>query len=141
MGGALALFGFGSLKAVWLIMWVIARANSIEFSFGTVRSTVLKLYGAVVTIDAGRAWLPVAMRTAGMIPPSGKMPAGAFWVDLLATFVAAICLARFVDRLNDDDGKAFVGLVGFWNLALGFALRLLFVAVGHALLATVHTVL
>jgi hypothetical protein len=50
-------------------------------------------------------------------------------------------LARFVDRLNDDDGKAFVGLVGFWNLALGFALRLLFVAVGHALLATVHTVL
>ena len=135
---SLGIVGFECIKVGVLIALVLVRARTWEFSFGTLRATILKITAAVIFIDAGRAWLHVGMTATGMISASGKGPAGAFWLDVMAMLFIAILLARFVFGMDDENGGALVAVTGMLNWVLDLLLKLLLIAGVYVAAAAHH---
>lgn len=107
--------------ALSLMAWYLAGKSG--GSFGNPLSTILKIAGLVVALDAAILWTWTAMVAVGAI--TNRFYVGkTLLVLFLVTLVAAAVISQFVYGLHGDEANLFSRFVAGGNLAINVLLIL-----------------
>jgi hypothetical protein len=115
-----------------LLAWYIASTSG--GSFGNPLTTILKIAGLIVGLDAATLWTWTAMVAVGAITPSGQFYIGkTLLVLFLVTLVAAAIVAQLLYGLHGDEANLFSRFIAGGNLVMNVLLLVGLVVVVHAL--------
>jgi hypothetical protein len=124
------------IKTVVLTLVILAIAKSSGGSLGNPVTLVLKIAALIIFLDAAETWIRELLKYTGAIDAAGKGPIATIGCSLLVSVIIAICVSRFVYRLDGDAARVFGRVMAWGNWAMNWAfvflLTIFATAVVHA---------